>query len=546
MPDGEDRTSIVLRAADAVAQGLAAAGCRFAFGVPGGETLVLIDALERCGIRYVSTKHEAAAGFMAEGVWHATGAPGVLVATIGPGVTNAVNVIANAALDRVPLIVLAGCVDPDDRLGYTHQVLDQARLLEPCVKASFTLSAANAATVTRRALALARAPRPGPVHIDVPIKVAGAPSVASRLSSGPLRAPVVPEPDAPAWEAARQSLAAAEWPLIIAGNDAVEAGAGAALERVAVRLRAPVIQTYKAKGLLPEDHDWALAAAALSPVADCQLLPLVKAADAILLVGYDAVEMRAGWQDPWDPMEKLVVDIAVQPNDQGMYAATVEAVGDPAAVLNELADLDGRSRWTEQAVADCAAAVRSAYRPDEAWGPAAIVDTVRRVFPRNGVATVDSGAHRILLSQIWQAYRPRTLLQSNGLCTMACALPLAMGAKIADPDRSVLAFVGDGGLLMGLGELATCAEQGLSFPIVVFVDRSLALIEKKQRESQLPAAGVALGATDFPACATALGGYGVTATTRADLENALVDALVADRFTLIACPFDARDYDGRI
>ncbi|MFP4271093.1 MAG: thiamine pyrophosphate-binding protein, partial [Alphaproteobacteria bacterium] len=168
------------RCADRLAHRLYEAGIRHAFGIPGGEVLVLMDALERAGIRYVPVKHETAGGFMAEAAWQRTGAPGLLVATVGPGLTNAVNVVANAALDRVPLVVLAGCVDAEDRLTYTHQVLDHARLLEPVVKASFSLTAAAPDLVAEKAIRLATDPRPGPVHIDVPIQVAGAPAGEER------------------------------------------------------------------------------------------------------------------------------------------------------------------------------------------------------------------------------------------------------------------------------------------------------------------------------------------------------------------------------
>jgi len=534
------------RAADVLARRLHEAGIRFAFGIPGGETLVLMDALARAGIRYVQVKHETAGGFMAEAVWHRTGAPGLLVATVGPGLTNCVNVVANAALDRVPLIVLAGSVDADDRLAYTHQVLDHARMLEPAVKGSFTLTASAPDLIVEKALRLATDPRPGPVHIDVPIKIAGAQAAAEPLRR---RGPHMPAAPAPgdALDTARAWLERAERPLIVAGFDAVQDNAGPALAAFAQTLGAPVIQTYKAKGLLAEDEPWALAPAALSPVADAVLLPLVEAADVLVLAGYDAVEMRAGWQDPWDPRSKRVIDIAAVPNDHYLHRGTLDVVADIGATLAVLAEgLASRSRWTPEEVAERRAAAVAPFRGDEEWGPGAIVDVARRVLPRDAIAATDAGAHRILFSQLWRSFQPRTLLQSNGLCTMGGAVPLAMGAKLAEPTRPAVAFLGDGGLLMGLGELATAAELDLPVILVVFVDRSLALIEKKQREVQLPKAGVDLGRTDLAAAARALGGYGVDVADREGLERALTDALDADRFTLIACAIDEGTYDGRI
>jgi len=167
---------MTLRAADILAQRLYAAGCRHAFGMPGGEVLTLIDALEKAGITFHLARHENAAGFMAEGVHHIDKAPAILVATVGPGAMNGVNVIANAEQDRVPLIVLTGCVDAHEAERYTHQVLDHRKVFEPITKATFTLDAKAAGVMVEKAVGIATEGRSGPVHIDVPISVADAPA----------------------------------------------------------------------------------------------------------------------------------------------------------------------------------------------------------------------------------------------------------------------------------------------------------------------------------------------------------------------------------
>ena len=334
---------------------------------------------------------------------------------------------------------------------------------------------------------------------------------------------------------------------MIAGFDAVQHDAGEALARFAGTQRAPVIQTYKTKGLLPEDHAFALAAAALSPVADTLLMDLIDEADLVVLAGYDAVEMRRGWQHPWDPAEKRVIAIDAVANDHYLHQAGIAFVGDVGAGLDALSlGVRSASTWTAADVQAARERVLALFQSDEEWGPAAICEVARRVLPRDTVAAADVGAHRILLSQVWPAYAPRSLLQSNGLCTMGCGLPLAIGAKLAEPDRPVVAFTGDGGLLMVLGELATAVEQGLPLIVVCFVDHSLALIEAKQRERQLAQRGVGVGAFDAVRLAASLGGHGVVAANRADFAQALGTALAADRFTLIACPIASDAYDGRI
>ncbi len=533
-----------LRAADVLAQRLYDAGCRFAFGMPGGEVLTLIDALERAGISFVLAKHENAAGFMAEGVHHVDGAPGILVATVGPGAMNGVNVVANADQDRVPLIVLTGCVDAAEAQTYTHQVLDHRKVFEPITKATFTLEADAAGVIADKAVGIATEGRAGPVHIDVPISVADAPAKPAAMRR------VQPSPVAPTGadlDTARTWLAGAERPVILAGLDVLKDGASDALREMAETFGIPVITTYKAKGVLPEDHALSLGGAGLSPLADRHLLPFLAEADLILLVGYDPIEMRPGWQNPWDPSTTHVIDIHAAPNHHYMHQATLSFIADTGATLRALsANLPPRQTWGNGQIAALKEALAEAFPTDEEWGPGAVIDTCRTTLPPETIATVDSGAHRILLSQMWACPAPRTLLQSSGLCTMGCAVPLAMGAKIAAPNRPVVSFSGDAGLLMVAGELATAAELGLQTIFVVFVDASLALIELKQRQRQMTNRGVDFARHDYAALATAFGGHGVTVRDRGALKAALETALSADRFTLIAADIEGKSYDGRI
>src|SRR6056297_2439847 len=240
------------RAADYLARRLYEAGCRHAFGMPGGEVLTVMDALARARIEVTLARHENAAAFMAEGVWHRTGAPGILIATLRPGVLNGVNAIANAHQDRVPLIVISGCVDADEALTYSHQILDHEAVLAPITKATFRLTAQGADIIADKALGIATEGRPGPVHIDVPISVADETARPPRLRRRPAAAPMVPA--AAPLERARGWLAAAERPVMIVGLDAVNEGAAETVREVAERLSIPVITTYKAKGILPETH----------------------------------------------------------------------------------------------------------------------------------------------------------------------------------------------------------------------------------------------------------------------------------------------------
>ncbi|MSU89449.1 thiamine pyrophosphate-binding protein [Rhodobacteraceae bacterium 2CG4] len=523
--------------ADIIARALAAAGASRAFGIPGGEVLALMQALDRAGIGFTLTRHENAAGFIAEGHWHATGALPVLLATLGPGVANAVNVVANAHQDRVPLIFLTGCVEADVAETYTHQVFDHRALLAPVTKASFRATPGALGPMMAKAIGIATACQPGPVHIDVPIAVAEGAADEPGAAAQPRTAAAAPTGDT--LHAARAALAAAKRPIAIAGLDAVNEGAGAAVASFCRTRAVPLITSYKGKGLLDEGDPLSLGGAGLSPKADAILLPLLQQSDCILLLGYDPIEMRANWRNPW-PADATVIEIASAPRSHGMHTVSHLLTGTLAGTLPLLAPaLTNAPNWA----AEARRALAEAFAPGD-WGPAAVFDTLRDIVPADTVITADSGAHRILLSQIWRCAGPRTMLQSTALCTMACAVPLAAGYALGAPGRPVIAFVGDAGLEMGLGELATLRDLRLPVVIVVLVDESLALIELKQRGAQRPNLGVDFGGTDFPAVAAALGGHGVWVDDADTLRTEAGAALAREGFTILACRIGRRAYDG--
>lgn len=531
--------------ADQIASALHRAGVRLAFGMPGGEVVTLVDALERAGIRFVLARNESAAAIMAAGVSTIGGAPGLVVTTLGPGLANAVNGIADAWQERVPLIVISGVVDRGLRGRYTHQVVDHRALLEPLVKGSFEVEADDPGAVVERALRLAMAAPAGPVHLDLSPAVAATHASGGSPRSGTLAPATLAahsgEGD-PGIASVRGRFLAARRPLILAGLDAVREGAAPVIARLADR-GVPVLTTYKAKGLLDEQHPSSLGAAGLSPLADRVLQQAVSEADCILLAGYDPIEMRAGWLDPF-PEAAFVVELGGH-GSHAMHRASMRCEGPVGALLEAATIASEVPGWPRHTLAALRQELAHVFAAPSAWGPHAVFATLAELAP-DATLTVDSGAHRILLSQMWRARRPLTMLQSSGWCTMGAAIPLAIGASIADPGRRVIAVLGDGGLEMTLGELGTVRDQGLPLTIVVLQDQSLALIALKQHAAGLPAAGVAMGATDYAAVAFAFGGRGYTCTTPGDLSKAFAEAAHAPVFSLICCQIDGGDYVGRI
>lgn len=529
-----------MNAADVIATRLYAAGVRSAFGIPGGEVLTLIDALERAGIRFVLTKHENAAGFMAEGTWNATGAPAVLVATVGPGIANAFNVVANAEQDRVPLIVISGCVDAGDALSYNHQVFDHSAVFREVCKGSFTAADGAVDVMIDKAVGIALSGRPGPVHIDLPIRVADMDQPARRAWRHHALAPTAPA--GADLQRARNLFSGAKRPVIMAGNDVLnEEGGAEALAAFAEKHQIPVLTTYKAKGVLSEFHPLSLGGHGLSQRADKLVMPIFEAADCVISLGYDPIEMRTGWQAPWDPAK--VIEFAHAPNDHDMHHADHSWVCSVTAGIQAI-DVEAKTSWPGGEWQAMREAYWAAFQTSTDWGPDHAIAEMLAVAPPETTITIDSGAHRILLSQQWRAQHPRAILQSTGLCTMGCALPLGMGYKYAKPQHPVIAFMGDAGFEMCMGEIGTLRDLGLPLVVVVFVDRSLALIELKQRRSGLQNAGVDFERTKFADIARLYGGHGVTVSAPGEAAPALEDALAADRFTLIEVEIPRRIYEG--
>ncbi|MBL1437089.1 MAG: thiamine pyrophosphate-binding protein [Rhodobacteraceae bacterium] len=526
-------------AAQIIAAKLHEAGCRHAFGMPGGEVLLLMQAMHEAGIEFTLCKHENNAGYLAEGSYHATGVPGILLTTIGPGLANGLNSVANAYQEQVPLIVLSGCIGRGEAESFTHQVIDQSALMAPITKAQFQVAKGSAQQVIEKALMIARADPPGPVHVDVPHDIAGSEvAVIARALLAPLPAAW---PEGASLEAARKMLSSAKNPIILAGLGAVHHGAGADILAVAEAGEIPVLTTYKAKGLIDENHPLCLGGHGLSPLSDTVVLPLLRASDCIILAGYDPIEMRNGWIEPWDAgkaIEILHADI-----QHGMHGAAVRFVGDVslgvAALLPAVTTKSGGAPKVRAKLAEM-------FAPRENWGPHQVFDTVLAALPEGGIATADSGAHRILLSQMWRCKTPQTLLQSTCFCTMGIALPLAMGyAKAAGPDGpKVVAFVGDAGFEMVIGELATARDMGINLTVVVLVDEALSLIDLKQSRSNLPQLGVNFGATNIVAVAKAYGGHSEWVNDKKELIGATNRAFNNEGFTVLACKIEKSEYAG--
>jgi acetolactate synthase-1/2/3 large subunit len=531
------------KTAEIIAQALKEEGVKYAFGIPGGEVLELLEAFRKAGIKFVLTKQELGAGFMADAGYQLTGAPGVLVATLGPGITNTATAVAQALLDRSAITVITGEIATSLKAVYTHQIIDQESLLRPIVKWSATIAPKGAYEQVRKGIAIAKAAMPGPVHFNVPTDVAGAEQAAGRRFA-PRQVTTLP--------AAHDLATAVAWlkdakkPLAFIGVGAQLDGAQAALKRFLEKWRLPFITTYKAKGVIPEDHALAIGGTGLSPVVDRIHMANVHNADLILTIGFDPVELRSEWTAPWDE-KKRSINIDLVPNTHHVFRSSIEYAGSIDGALRVLAGAAparAPARWPDAELEQYRAVIRKAiaHRPARGIGPYQVAAALREVFPRETIATIDTGSHRILINHVWQSYEPRRLLQSNGLGSMGYALPAAIAAKLMFRKRPVLAMMGEAGLDMVIGEMSLLDEHKLPIVMVVFRDDTLSLIKLKQERMKLPETGVATGSPDYALLAKAYGGNGVVVSSIPALKSAARAALESPRFTLIDARIDPAEY----
>jgi acetolactate synthase-1/2/3 large subunit len=531
------------KTAQIIARALKEEGVTHAFGIPGGEVLALLDAFRETGIEFVLTKQELGAGMMADAVFQLAGKPGVLVATLGPGITNTTTAVAHALLDRSAVAVITGEIATSLKGVYTHQIFDQQEMMRPLVKWTTNLAAQGASEQVRKGLAIAQSPMPGPVHFNLPTDVAVAEQPESRgVSSRAIRG----APSAQELQPLAGWLREAQKPIAFVGVGVQLDRAHDALRQFLEAWRVPMIATYKAKGVVPEDHELCIGATGLSPVVDKIHMRAIAEADLILTIGFDPVELRSDWMAPWNG-DKRSVNIDLVPNTHHVYRTQLEYIGSIESCLRALIELAVTAmpqRWPRDELDRYRNGVRTSIEhwPEGRLGPYEVAYTLREAFPRNTIATIDTGSHRILINHVWQSYEPRTLLQSNGLGSMGYALPAAIAAQLIFPKRPVLAMMGEAGLDMVIGEMALLERHKLPLTIVVFRDDTLSLIKLKQERMQLAETGVRTGSPDYALLAKAYGGKGVVVEDLDALRSAAREAVGSERFTLIEARIDPSEY----
>ena len=524
--------------AAAIATALADAGTTVVFGLPGGgPNLDVVGAAALAGLRFVLAHTETAAVIMAATYADLTGRPGAAVVTRGPGLASAVNGIAHAALDRLPVVVIADTVRLADAGRISHQRLDQAALGAVVAKAVVTIGRDRAGEAAVAAVRLALMPPAGPVLALMDDSARSDPGGAP----DPERPGRAPDHSLRAVAVLAQALRRSRRPVILLGTEAV---AHTSAIRSALAGRGiPVLHTYRARGIVP---DSAAEAAGLVTGGTMEW-PLLAAADLIVGLGVDEAEMIPA---AWDYAAPVLLVAGYPPNGPGpsyFPGATALDIPLPAAI-GVLANRHGEHDWPPGAgqLARTQSALRLSQKAAARPGflsPVQVVSVVRAHVPRETVVTVDAGAHMLAVMPLWEVTEPRRLLISSGLATMGFALPAAIAAALCAPARLVVAFTGDGGLGMTLAEIETAARLRLRIAVVVFNDGALSLIKIKQRPAgQGGAEAVDFAPVSYARAAQALGAAAAAVGTEQELGGALSAASGRDGPTVIDVQVDPAGY----
>lgn len=512
---------------------------RFIFGLPGEENMDLLESLRSSSIQFVTTRHEQGAAFMADVYGRLTGRAGVCLSTLGPGATNLVTGIADANLDRAPLVAITGQTSLERTHKESHQFIDIVENFHPITKWNARIEKPEVIPeIVRKAFKIAQSEKPGSCHIEVPEDVAA----HETAEASPLPYPkqvTISGPDASAIRRAVSLIKESRYPIILAGNGVIRGHAASALQKFAEKTRIPVAHTFMGKGVIPYENDLSLLSIGLQAhdYVNCGF----DKADLVIAVGYDLVEYSPRF---WNPKrDKVIVHVDFTPSEvDAHYLPAIELVGDIRKILEHLEE-DSSAGQT----IDYYKALRSYILQDFEENsrndsfplkPQRILHDVRQVMGREDILISDVGAHKIWVARMYPAHMPNTVIISNGFASMGIALPGAIAAKMVFPDRKVLALAGDGGFLMNIQELETARRLGVKFVSLIFNDGRYGLIDWKQVRQFGKAFGVSFGNPDFVKLAEAFGVKGYRVESANKLLPILEDAFRQSDCAIIDCPVD--------
>lgn len=521
---------------------LEAEGVEYVFGIPGEENIRFVDALADSSIRYVLVRHEQGASFMAEIYGRLTGKAGVCSSTLGPGAINLLQGVADATTNSTPLVALAAQGSLSRVHKESHQVIDLVAMFDPVTQWAERVLVADAVPeMVRKAFKTAQTERPGAAFLAIPEDIEGAKATTS-LDPLPIAKPRADAPSTAQVERAVKVLESATNAVVLAGHGAARAGASAALVRFAEALDVPVATTFHGKGVFPDDHPNALGAVGFMR-RDYSNFGFDRA-DVIVCVGYELQEFDPVKINP--DGDKRILHLHRFPAETDAHYPV--AVGIQADISQTLDAISGACSSRFSTTIDDS--IQALLADELEYGrrhdgfplvPQRVVADVREALDRDDIVLADTGAGKMWMSRLYPTYEPETCLVSNGLSAMGFAVPGAIGAKLARPDRRVLAMTGDGAFLMNSQELETAVREEIPLVVLVLVDDDYGLISWKMELDMGRHSGTRFGNPDLVAYAESFGARGYRVESADQLLPTLRAALADDAVSVISCPIDARE-----
>jgi acetolactate synthase-1/2/3 large subunit len=535
-----------VKASDLLVQCLEAEGIEYVFGVPGEENADFMISLEQSEkIEFVLTRHEQGAAFMAEVYGRLTGNPAICLGTLGPGATNLITGVADANMDRAPLLVLTGQGASTRLHKESHQVMDVVKMFAPVTKwATSVLHPDNIPEIVRKAVRLARTEKPGASLIELPEDIAKREATTRPLRPRRFRRPV---PADKIIDQAIRRIENARRPIVIAGNGTIRKRASKQLRLFCEITGIGVVSTFMAKGCVDRDADYCLYTIGLGSkdVVSCA----VDAADLVITLGYDMVEYHPRLWNPDGDKEIIHIDFLPAEIDAN-YHLEVEIVGDLAHTLWMLNE---RLRTGTPRDFDLhqQAAVRremqeefARYRDDDTTGsirPQKVLWDVRQAMGPEDILLSDVGAHKMWVARYFHAHEPNTVLIPNGFCSMGFALPGAIAADMVHPGRRILAICGDAGFLMNVQEMETAKRLGSNIVVMVWEDGGYGLIAWKQENEFGRHTDLSFGNPEWTGLAEAFGWRGHRVEKSRELSGVLETAFQEEGPSLVVLPIDYRE-----
>jgi acetolactate synthase-1/2/3 large subunit len=530
-----------MNTAELLVQCLENEGVEYIFGLPGEENLQLLQALKRSSIQFITTRHEQGAAFMADVYGRLTGKAGVCLSTLGPGATNLMTGVADATLDRAPLVAITGQVGTDRMHIESHQYLDLVSMFSPVTKWNAQIVRPSITPeIVRKAFKLAQSEKPGAVHIDLPENIAEMEVAGASLRKDSREKTYA---SMQSIQQAAVAISQATNPMILVGNGAIRAHASEALTEFAAQLNIPVANTFMGKGVIPYTHPLALWTLGLQQrdFISCAM----EKADLIIAVGYDLVEYSPKRWNPDGQLPILHINMT-QAEIDSSYIPRVEVIGDISDSLQEILKRVKRQGRPEPANVKLREDIRADYEQyADDFGfpikPQRLIYDLRQILAPEDIVISDVGAHKMWIARNYHCLRPNTCLISNGFAAMGIAIPGAIAAKLVHPSRKVVAVTGDGGFMMNCQELETALRVGTPFVTIIFNDGGYGLIEWKQMNHYGESAYIHFTNPDFVKFAESMGLKGYRIESTEDFIPTLKTALEDEVPSVIDCPVDYRE-----